>query len=130
MVFAGLLDRVRKWWRSAPVAPTPVPFEVVCPCGEAARGTRKAESQVLCCARCGEPVFVLPFSQLPPVIAEESSASRSWVFAGPSWLRRLGPWGLPLVAAVLTLLVLVGVYVFIVGPLFWGSREAMRLNGG
>ncbi|HID24395.1 MAG TPA: hypothetical protein EYP14_18630 [Planctomycetaceae bacterium] len=44
----------------------PVPFELLCPCGETIRGTRRNRCQRVLCKSCGEPYFVLPVSVYPP----------------------------------------------------------------
>ena len=85
-----------------PAGPVP-PYAVVCPCGRALHGARRAGRQVVPCAACGRPVFVLPWSPLPP--PEGDLAPTPAGAAG-----RFGPWGLPLLGAGATLAVLLIVF--------------------
>ncbi len=93
-----LFARVRRWGRRT-AGPAP-PYEVVCSCGRALRGVRQARRQVVPCTACGRPVFVLPWSPLPPPGSE--LGPKPCVPGG-----RLGPWRLPLIAASATLAVLI-----------------------
>ena len=105
----GILGALRRGWRALRTPPgPPVPFEVACVCGQLQRGLRTGRAQILPCPRCGEPVFILPRSPLPPppdepvvpTVAENDKRTRS-------------PWLLPLAAALMTLAVVVAAYVFL-----------------
>src|SRR5579883_2421730 len=103
--FGFLFHPLRQWWRPSSPAPTPqVPFEVACPCGTLARGMRQARHQVLTCAACGRPVFILPFS--PFLIASPTIAPARF---GPAKSRPRSPWRRPLLAALLTLVAAAGI---------------------
>jgi hypothetical protein len=43
-----------------------VPYEVACACGTLVRGVRQTRYQTPRCEHCGEAVFILPLSPLPP----------------------------------------------------------------
>lgn len=92
-----------------------MPFEVVCPCGTAARGNRQARHQVVVCAGCGRKVFVLPLS---PFISETSLSGRPVVPTSPG-VRKLNPWRLPLVASGLTILLVGATLAFLLPRLTW-----------
>jgi hypothetical protein len=81
-----LFSRLRRWWADRPGRPARAePFDVACPCGEHARGVRKARHQVVRCAACGGPVFVLGRSPLAPPGGEAPAAAvprRYWL--GPA----------------------------------------------
>src|SRR5262249_49934527 len=93
-----------------------VPYEVACSCGQVVRGTRQARHQVVTCAGCGQAVFVLPFSAYAPpdqsprgeLVPPRDAARYPVPF---SFLPR--PWGVPLLAAVLTLTAVVAGYALI-----------------
>jgi hypothetical protein len=80
-----------------------VPFEVACSCGQVARGIRQARFQVVTCAGCGEALFVLPVS----AYSAGGQASAPPAPGRPSYPLPFTflakPWGVPLLAAVLTL---------------------------
>jgi len=102
----GLLVVLRRGWRSLrPPAGPPVPFEVVCPCGQVQRGLRTARAQIIRCPGCGEAVFLLPRSPLPPPPDEAVAAAEAESKRGRS------PWLLPLAAAVGTLVAVVMLYI-------------------
>ncbi len=93
-----VISLVRRWWA---VQPAPAdPYDVACPCGQRARGLRQARHQVLRCAACGQPVFVLGYSPLAGTTGEPSAAG-----AVP---RRY--WLGPALAAILTLAAVVVIF--------------------
>jgi hypothetical protein len=73
------------------------PFELTCACGRPLRGDRQRRAQVLSCPACGRPSFVFPVSpfDLPP---EAPPAARH-------------SWRTPLLAALASLVLLVGGFV-------------------
>ncbi len=94
-----LFARVRHGGRRA-VGPAPC-YEVTCPCGACLRGKRQARRQVVPCPGCGRPTFVLAASPLP-------SPDGAVLQAPPPPPRRpLSPWVVPLIAAAVTLALLV-----------------------
>ena len=50
-------------------------YEVACGCGEVARGPR-LQPRTIRCPRCGEDLFVLPLSPLPPVTEGSGAGQR------------------------------------------------------
>jgi hypothetical protein len=116
-----LISRVRRWWGDGPRRAPPEPYDVACPCGQHARGLRKARHQVVRCLACGSPVFVLGHSPLPatgaPPRAADAVPRRYW----------LGP----LVAAVLTLVAVVPLFLLLLIPALAppaGPRGDVRPN--
>ncbi|MCI0380335.1 MAG: hypothetical protein L0215_22350 [Gemmataceae bacterium] len=110
-----MLSRVRRWWKSGAVPPTPV-FQVSCPCGHVARGTRTAEHQAVPCPRCGRVLFILPTSPWT-ALARHAGAAQS-----PSaWRRR--DWLLPVAASALAALALFMVYRFLIAPYWFSTKE-------
>jgi hypothetical protein len=98
----NLVARVQHWWRPGRRSGgAAVPYEVACACGQVLRGRRHARHQVLRCTACGQPVFVLPYSPLPE--AGSAGADGAPRPGRPLWL-----W--PLLAAIPTLAIVVGVY--------------------
>lgn len=75
-------------------------YEILCPCGQSIRGDRQARRQISPCPACGRTTFVLPWSPLPS--PEGASAPASPAPAG-----RFGPWTVPLIAAGVTLAILI-----------------------
>jgi hypothetical protein len=116
-----LVARVRGWWGGPAVSGPVRPFQVTCGCGQVVQGVRRSRHQVVTCRACGARLFVLPRSPLttpaPPSVKSQPiihPASKS----SPAPARRLrvrllpsGPWRLPVLAALLTLAVVVMVYV-------------------
>src|SRR5262245_10881780 len=100
-----MLTRVRKWWKNGAARPL-VPFEVACVCGQLARGRRAARHQVVRCGSCGQPVFVLPYSPLSPLHASPQPSSSS-----PDVSSCPFSWRSPVLAALITLAVVVGLFV-------------------
>jgi hypothetical protein len=117
-----LVAKVRGWWGGGAVSGPVRPFQVTCGCGQVVQGVRRSRHQVVSCRACGTRLFVLPRSPLPPP-APPSAKSQPIIHPAsrsspppPRPLRvrlRLpsGPWRLPLLAALLTLAVVVMVYV-------------------
>ncbi len=106
----NLLARARRWWKLDGLARVPaVPYQIACACGQVARGQRKPRHQVVRCAACGAPVFVLPLSPLllPAAKAAESHPAPS-AKAGPA--RRAPIWVWPLLGAVVTLAFVITAY--------------------
>jgi hypothetical protein len=100
-----VVGKMRAWVTADPQAAIPpVPYEVACVCGTAARGIRQARHQVLTCASCGRKLFVLPFSPLPPVASLPAGSTTPPAARIP---KGRGYWRLPLAAAGLTLLVVI-----------------------
>jgi hypothetical protein len=116
-VLFGALQRGLKMLWSRPERP--VPCEVACNCGWVYRGLRRGRSHVARCGACGGFLFVFPRSPLPPV-ADEPPAGLEEAAA----TRRRSPWLLPVVAACLTLAVVVGGYVFLFSSLLHPSGHA------
>jgi hypothetical protein len=110
----GLLSGVRKWRRAPAPPPSSLPYEVACACGQRATGLRQPGHQVVRCARCGEPLFILPCSRLPPV-RPPGKRSRPAASA-PRARPRLRLWGPPVLAGALTVLGLVVAYRFVIAP--------------
>jgi hypothetical protein len=65
-----LVANVMRWWRPGPARTAlPVPYEIVCSCGQIVNGTRQPVFQRVPCTACGRDLFVLPAShtaQVPP----------------------------------------------------------------
>src|SRR5579884_3640983 len=59
-------------------------YAVPCPCGQTARGQRQRRHQVVPCAACGKPVFVLPDSAWAAAPTEAQAARTRWrAWRGP-----------------------------------------------
>jgi hypothetical protein len=112
--------KVRGWWGGPAVSGPLRPFQVTCPCGQVVQGVRRSRHQVVVCRACGTRLFVLPRSPLTPP-APPSAKSQPIIHPAskssppPRRLRvRLvfsGPWRLPLLAALMTVALVVMVYV-------------------
>jgi hypothetical protein len=114
LLAGGLLTSIRKW-RGVASRSAPHPsYEVTCACGEVARGSRLPVHQVIRCGRCGDELFILPSSRLPPVRA--SGGRRRLPAATSRALARWRLWALPALAVALTVLALVAAYHFVVAP--------------
>jgi hypothetical protein len=100
-------NRLWLWRRPDP----PVPFEVACDCGQVHRGLRGRRARLAHCPSCGGTLFVFPRSPLPHVPEEQPAT------AGATGARRRSPWLLPLVAACLTLAVVVVAYILLFSSL-------------
>jgi hypothetical protein len=98
------LFRLAGWWKRGPAAPSPaIPFQINCSCGQIIQGFREHTHQVLRCNGCSRELFVLPASPLPPAAAPGALA------ALPENVRSgRSPWFWPIVAGLLTLVVVVG----------------------
>jgi hypothetical protein len=114
LLAGGLLTRLRNWRGVSPPSAAHAPYEVTCACGQVARGARLPVHQVIRCTRCGDELFVLPLSRLPAV--QTSAGRRRLPKAASRALARWRLWALPALAAVLTVLVLVAAYHFLVAP--------------
>jgi hypothetical protein len=111
-----MLNALRQRWQAIRRARHPAsPYEVTCPCGRVQAGLRLARSQVLRCPGCGESVFILPRSPLPPVAEETGTPTGPGVPCRSLWV-------LPLAAALLTLGVVAAVYFLLFSSLL--SRES------
>jgi hypothetical protein len=82
-----------------------MPFTVLCRCGQALHGDRQRRSQVLPCPGCRRPVFIFPRSPFPdrPGQPATPTDNRSPSARIARWLT---PWRRPLVAGLITLLLL------------------------
>jgi hypothetical protein len=107
--------KVARWWKSdGPRYPAQaMAYEVACACGRVVRGQRQARPQVIACPACGNRLFVLPASPLPPV--GSPPGTKPGLPAGPRISAR--PWLLPLIAALVTLVIVICVLVFFLMPL-------------
>lgn len=118
--FASLWQRGWLLFRGEPEKP--LPFEIACGCGRLTTGLRQAAHQVLTCTGCGEKLFVLPLSRLPPVLTDaERAQQNTWVRRLRARLARLGPWQQPLLAAGLT-------FVLVAAALFLALRGLFPSN--
>lgn len=115
------LSVVHRWLgRSSKAAPSR--YQVTCPCGGVASGTRQEKFQVVACPNCGRSLFVLPSSRLPPVASLEESQGRS----GRRSASR-ARWWMPLTAAAITLIVVIAIFVVVLGRAI-RERGAERVN--
>jgi hypothetical protein len=94
-----------------PTVPAP-PFAVECVCGTRARGHRQPKPQVLTCAGCGRPVFILPAAA--SVFGPGATAS------APRWVPNVSNW-LPPTAAAMLALAVVGL---VIATIVRGHRPA------
>jgi len=116
-----LFDALRQGWKRLWRRPDPpAPFEVACDCGQVQRGLRGRRAQVARCPSCGGALFVFPRSPLPTVPEEQPAE------AGAPGRGRRSPWLLPLVAACLTLTVVVIAYILLFSSLLRPSDPAAR----
>src|SRR5262245_2770355 len=93
--------RLKQWLAAEPRRPDKaVTYVVTCPAGHAVRGLRQQTHQVVHCSECGRSVFVLPRSVWPVT-------DRSTTVHG----RFASPWRRPLIAAMLTVVVMVAALV-------------------
>ncbi len=94
-------------------------FAVSCDCGGSVAGARRPRHQILPCPICRQPLFVLPRSHWPT--PDEETLPRTE--------HRLHPWRMPLIAGIITL-VLVGVTFWAFLPLLTRQKpEAPSSNG-
>jgi hypothetical protein len=112
---------MRHWITVPGATRAPVPFALVCPCGQKVIGQRQAQHQVVRCAGCGRNLFVLPYSSLPPVAPDGPEAplpppARLTLPTRRSWL-------LPVAAAGLTLVVVVAGFVVVLSRLGTGPAH-------
>src|SRR5262245_49853733 len=105
----------RKWGPSGKRGAPSCPFRIACSCGQVLQGMRSARHQVIICPGCRESYFIFPRSPLPPVESAEGLPSLS-VVAAP-------PWRKPVLAAGLTLLVVIVGLVCLTVYLAGGFRQ-------
>src|SRR5262245_41726437 len=116
-----LFDALRQGWKRLWRRPNPpVPFEVACDCGQVQRGLRGRRSQVTRCPSCGGTLFVFPRSPLSAVPEEQPAALGTPGPGGRS------PWLLPLVAACVTLVVVVVAYILLFSSLLRPTGPSAR----
>jgi hypothetical protein len=114
---------LRPWWR-APVPDEPcAPSEVVCACGHVHRVVRQRQFHSFSCGRCGEKVFVLPCSPLPPVV---DPAKQSLV----GQRRSPSLWLMPAAAGLAALFGLVLLYYFLLAPWLRGKDQPTLNSSG
>lgn len=113
-----VVARIRGWWPlGSGHSGAGAPYEVACACGQVAQGQRQATHQVVRCAACHQPVFVLPYSPLPRWSAAEVPA-RNGAAGRPVAGRSAFRWWLwPLVAGGITLAAVVAVFALVLLPL-------------
>ena len=102
-----LLQSLKHWWAGS--SNGDMPFAVLCPCGQLSQGVRQRKHQVRRCTACGASVFVLGLSPLPLPRRGEASGK---VPNPPTAAPRLS-WRVPLLAGSLTVLAVVGMYLFV-----------------
>ncbi len=90
------------WHPSGPARPPAGPYAVTCACGRVIHGTRSSRPQIVSCPACARPVFILPVCALAGALAEEKRRPR-----------RRDPWRAPLVAAALTAVFVVAIYLVV-----------------
>jgi hypothetical protein len=118
----NLVRQVGRWWKRAerPSGPD-MPFEVPCTCGQRVTGLRRSRHQTVRCDACGAALFVLGRSPLPAAPprgvtrAGLRGAGRKEFGDGTSTTGREDDspamlWRWPLLAAIVTLLVVGGVF--------------------
>jgi hypothetical protein len=117
------------WWKNG-VAPAraPVPFQVACACGEYLQGLRQAHHQVIRCSRCGQPLFILPASALPPVAPLSAAPATPPSSASVGLMRQ--PWFWPAVAGGLSLLAVIVLFVILVISLAGERSQTPNLTPG
>lgn len=107
---------IRRKWTASRSTPNPsTRFGVSCSCGQIITGTRLPAFQVIPCVNCGQSVFVLPRSPLPPIAAKSPiesgirpSSLRDLVKALPS-----SPWRIPILSGGLTLVLFIAALIFV-----------------
>ena len=104
--------RLRGWWRALRSRTGKMPFTVFCRCGQALHGERRRRHQVLPCPACRRPVFILPRSPFPDRPSPVRAGEETRLPGRSSLARWLVVWRRPLIAALVTLLLL--------GLIFWG----------
>jgi hypothetical protein len=106
---------MRRWLshKSGRGSPTTL-FEIRCACGQTTAGQRETEHQILRCAGCGRKLFIFPISPLVTALGG-SSASQSLRLLAARLRSR--PWLLPVVAAVVTLAVVIVAFIVVLGQL-------------
>lgn len=114
-----MLTRVRKWWKNGAARPL-VPFEVACVCGQLARGQRAPRHQVVRCSSCGQPVFVLPYSPLSPLAAARQGTAAPAVAESAPF-----SWRTPVLAGLVTLAVVVGLFTYFLPRLLTPTGPAV-----
>lgn len=107
--FEAVQKRWQGWWQ-APSGPR-VPYRLTCSCGRVTEGFRAATHRIHPCAECGRKLFILPYSPFPrafvPPVDPPPGPAR------PVW----GPWVIPGLATVSTLLIVTLLLVWIVEAL-------------
>jgi hypothetical protein len=103
-------------------------YAIDCRCGAILRGRRLAESQILPCTACGQPIFVLPFSPLPPELLGSLANGTTPEFAALKPSAPLRFWIGPAVGAILALAVVSAVVASIVSKYRTGPVGEFRLS--
>lgn len=110
-----VVARVRRFWVDRSSEPSRrEPFCVACGCGQQFRGLRRRHHQVLHCPGCGASVFVLACSPYPDPAGGPATT-------GAASIPSRATWRLPILAGVLTLIVVVAVYI----PLLWHINQVV-----
>jgi hypothetical protein len=89
-----------------------VSYQVTCPCGQLLSGTRQTSFQVVRCPACGSERFILPRS---PYSSENGKPALSPP-AAPAPSSGLHVWRLPLLAAAVTAVFLLLIYLIFLKP--------------
>jgi hypothetical protein len=95
-----VVARLKRWLASGPRRESAISYLVTCPAGHAVRGLRQRTHQVVCCGECDRAVFILPRSAWPS-IERITKPHRELA----------SPWRRPLIAALLTVVLMAGALV-------------------
>jgi len=107
------------WLLLRPDSGSPMSFAITCDCGGSIAGVRCPQHQILPCPICRQPLFVLPRSRWPTLDGE----------ALPRIEHRLRPWRMPLLAGIITL-VLVGAAFWALLPLLTRPKHETPFSSG
>src|SRR5579884_2866951 len=115
---SSMLSGVQRWLRpGGRRSGGGASYEVVCACGQVARGQRQARHQVIRCSACQRPVFILPASPLPRWSSPDGPAGNGTPAPAAA---RPAPgrfWVRPLLAGLVTLAVVAAVLAVVLRPL-------------
>jgi hypothetical protein len=103
-------------------------YAIDCRCGAVARGRRLAESQIVACTACGQPVFVLPISPLPAELLGSLATGTAPEFAALKPSAPIRFWVGPAAGAILALVVVGAVVASIVNKYRTGPPGEFRLS--
>ena len=128
-MFSGLLKR--RGQRAKRNDSPAMPYHVECVCGKTKNGARGEKAQVVRCSGCGGQILIFPSSPLPLLRETIRDALRHPARkpATPSIEPETSNWRRPLVAAGVTLAVVVAGFIILLNTLFRSGIPSPPTNG-